>query len=51
MNDTKYCPTCGSECDEDGICTNKKCVRRLLQLKQKAAREAAEKALEKAREK
>ncbi len=39
-----FCPACGSECDADGICTREKCPRRKLQLAQKAAREAAEKA-------
>lgn len=51
MNETKYCTACGSVCGDDGICTNTKCVRRKLQLKQKAAREAAQKANEQARAK
>lgn len=47
MNEKKtYCPACGAELDAEGICTREKCPRRALQLKQKAAREAAEKANE-----
>lgn len=45
----KYCPACGSPLDDDGICTKTTCIRRKLQLKQKSAREAAEKANERAR--
>lgn len=41
-----YCSACGSEQDDDGICARAKCPRRALQLKQKAAREASEKARE-----
>lgn len=43
MQILNYC-TCGSPQDEEGICTNKKCIRRKLQLKLKAAREAEKKA-------
>lgn len=34
---TNFCSACGGALDDDGICTNQKCVRRLLQilLKQK----------------
>lgn len=45
----KYCTACGSELDAEGICTKTTCIRRKLQLKQKTAREAAEKANERAR--
>lgn len=42
----RYCPACGHEQDENGICTNEKCPRRSLQVtlneKQKAAEEAKE---------
>lgn len=44
MFESNHCPTCRSAQDEEGICTNKKCFRRKLQLKLKAAREAEEKA-------
>lgn len=44
MTEKKYCPACGAELDAEGICTREKCPRRALQLKQKAAREAVEKA-------
>lgn len=49
MTEKKYCPACGAEQDADGICMNAKCPRRALQLRQKAAREASDKANEKAR--
>lgn len=40
----RYCPACGSELDEDGICTREGCARRAIQLRQKAAKDKAEKA-------
>lgn len=50
MNE-RHCSACGSPCDENGICTREKCPRRALQLKQKAAREASDKANEAVRSK
>lgn len=44
MTEKRYCPACGSELDADGICTREVCVRRAIQLRQKAAKEKAEKA-------
>lgn len=44
MTTKRYCSACGSELDADGICTNEKCPRRKIQIRQKAAKEAAEKA-------
>lgn len=40
----RYCPACGAELDEGGICTRENCPRRKLQLAAKAKKEAAEKA-------
>lgn len=40
----RYCPACGTELDEEGICTRETCPRRKLQLAAKAKKEAAEKA-------
>lgn len=40
----RYCPACGAELDEEGICTRESCPRRKLQLDAKTAKEAAEKA-------
>lgn len=44
MTIKRYCPACGAELDEEGICTREKCPRRKLQLVAKAKKEAAEKA-------
>lgn len=44
MTGKRYCPACGSELDADGICTREGCARRAIQLRQKAAKEKAEKA-------
>ena len=41
-----YCLACGSDLGADGICTNEACMRRKLQLAQKEAQEAADKAKE-----
>lgn len=43
MTEKRYCPACGSELDADGICTREGCVRRAIQLRQKAAKDKAEK--------
>lgn len=40
----RYCPACGAELDEEGICVRATCPRRKLQLAAKAKKEAAEKA-------
>lgn len=40
----RYCPACGAELDDEGICTRGTCPRRKLQLDAKAKKEAAEKA-------
>ena len=45
----RYCPACGAQMDDDGICTNKTCPRRKLQLDAKAKKEAAEAAREEAK--
>lgn len=39
----RYCPACGAELDEEGICTRETCPRRKLQLVAKAKKEEAEK--------
>ena len=39
----RYCSACGAE-EVDGICSSGRCPRRKIQLRQQAAREAAEKA-------
>ena len=44
MTIKRYCPACGDELDEEGICTRETCPRRKLQLVAKAKKEAAEKA-------
>lgn len=44
MTEKHYCPACGAELDTDGICTRDGCARRAIQLRQKAAKEKAEKA-------
>lgn len=44
MEGKRYCPACGHELDADGICTREGCARRAIQLRQKAAKEKAEKA-------
>lgn len=43
MTEKRYCPACGAELD-DGICSREGCARRAIQLRQKAAKEKAEKA-------
>lgn len=40
----RYCPACGAELDQEGVCTRETCPRRKLQLDAKAKKEAAEKA-------
>ena len=45
----RYCSACGAELDVDGICTREACPRRKIQLRKKAADEAAEEANEKSR--
>lgn len=44
MTIKRYCPACGAELDQEGICTRATCPRRKLQLDAKAKKEAAEKA-------
>lgn len=44
MEEKRYCTACGSELDADGICTREGCARRAIQLRQKAAKDKAEKA-------
>ena len=43
MDEKRYCPACGSGLDADGICTREGCARRAIQLRQKAAKDKAEK--------
>lgn len=43
MKIKRYCPACGAELDEEGICTRETCPRRKLQLVAKEKKEAAEK--------
>lgn len=40
----KFCTACGTALDDDGICTNQKCIRRLLQLLLKTKEQAKEQA-------
>lgn len=47
MKIKRYCPACGAELDQEGICVREICPRRKLQLDAKAKKEAAEKAKEK----
>lgn len=47
MKIKRYCPACGAELDQEGVCTRETCPRRKLQLDAKAKKEAAEKAKEK----
>ena len=47
MTIKRYCPACGAELDQEGICTRETCPRRKLQLTAKQKKEAAEKAKEK----
>ena len=44
MTEKRYCPACGAELDADGICPREGCARRAIQLRQKAAKDKAEKA-------
>ena len=44
MTIKRYCPACGAELDEEGICARETCPRRKLQLAAKAKKEEAEKA-------
>jgi hypothetical protein len=44
MTEKRYCPACGAELDADGICIREGCARRSIQLRQKAAKDKAEKA-------
>ena len=45
----RYCPACGAQRDDDGICTSKTWPRRKLQLIAKEKKEAAEAAREEAK--
>lgn len=49
MKIKRYCPACGAELDEEGICTRETCPRRKLQLDAKVKKEAAEAAREEAK--
>lgn len=40
----KFCTACGAALDDDGICSNQKCVRRLLQLLLKTKEQVKEQA-------
>lgn len=42
MKIKRYCPACGAELDQEGICVRETCPRRKLQLDAKAKKEAAE---------
>lgn len=44
MTIKRYCPACGAQLDEEGICTRETCPRRKLQITAKQKKEAAEKA-------
>lgn len=44
MTEKRYCPACGAELDAGGSCSREGCARRAIQLRQKAAKEKAEKA-------
>lgn len=44
MKIKRFCPACGAELDQEGICVRETCPRRKLQLAAKAKKEAAEKA-------
>lgn len=44
MKIKRFCPACGAELDQEGICVRETCPRRKLQLDAKAKKEAAEKA-------
>lgn len=41
MNEKKYCSACGAELDSEGICSREGCPRRAIQLRLKAAQDAA----------
>lgn len=43
MSGKRYCSACGAELDAEGICTREGCMRRKIQLRKKAADEAAQK--------
>lgn len=45
----RYCPACGAQLDDEGICTRETCPRRKLQLTAKEKKEAAEAAREEAK--
>lgn len=45
----RYCPACGAQLDDEGICTRETCPRRKLQLIAKEKKEAAEAAREEAK--
>lgn len=45
----RYCPACGAELDQEGICSRETCPRRKLQLTAKEKKEAAEAAREEAK--
>lgn len=44
MKIKRFCPACGAELDQEGICVRETCPRRKLQLDAKAKKKAAEKA-------
>lgn len=45
----RYCPACGAQLDDEGICTRETCPRRKLQLTAKVKKAAAEAAREEAK--
>lgn len=45
----RYCPACGAELDQEGICARETCPRRKLQLTAKEKKAAAEAAREEAK--
>lgn len=45
----RYCPACGAQLDDEGICTRETCPRRKLQLTAKEKKAAAEAAREEAK--
>lgn len=49
MKIKRYCPACGAELDQEGICVRETCPRRKLQLTAKEKKEAAEAAREEAK--
>ena len=45
----RYCPACGAQLDDEGICPRETCPRRKLQLTAKEKKAAAEAAREEAK--